>query len=174
MNAVAEFESASNADSPSIEDFLSEVTLGGREFGSPKEKEQARNAVALMTLHSAKGLEFPVVYMVGLEEGILPHKRSIADSDNAIDEERRLCYVGVTRAEEELTLSMSNTRFKWGKPRPTHPSRFLYELTGQADHPNKLKAIRAARDEIRGANRSKTASKGNPQNQAIKGRRSKK
>ncbi len=81
--------------------------------------------------------------MVGLEEGILPHKRSIADSDDSIDEERRLCYVGVTRAEEELTLSMANTRFKWGKPRPTYPSRFLYELTGQADHPNKLKAIRA-------------------------------
>jgi DNA helicase II / ATP-dependent DNA helicase PcrA len=173
VNAVAEFETASETDSPSIEDFLAEVTLGGREFGSPKEKEQARNAVALMTLHSAKGLEFPFVYMVGLEEGILPHKRSIADSDDSIDEERRLCYVGVTRAEEELTLSMANTRFKWGKPRPTHPSRFLYELTGQADHPNKLKAIRAARDEIRGANRSKTASKGNPQNQAIKGRRKK-
>ncbi len=163
VNAVAEFEQAADEADATIEKFLEEITLGGREFGAPKEKEQARNAVALMTLHSAKGLEFPIVYMVGLEEGILPHKRSIGDSDDAIDEERRLCYVGVTRAEEELTLSMANTRFKWGKPRPTFPSRFLYELTGQADHPNKLKAIKAARDEIRrGAKPQKPAPKKTP------------
>ena len=79
--------------------------LAGREFGSPKEKAAQRNAVWLMTYHSAKGLEFPVVYMVGMEEGILaaqPHVAKIQPDD--VDEERRLCYVGITRAQDELTL----------------------------------------------------------------------
>jgi DNA helicase-2/ATP-dependent DNA helicase PcrA len=81
--------------------------------------------------------------MVGMEEGILPHQRSLEmPDDRAIDEERRLCYVGVTRAQERLTLSFALTRRKWGKPRPTVPSRFLYEMTGQAE--NAAKARRAA------------------------------
>jgi DNA helicase-2/ATP-dependent DNA helicase PcrA len=86
-----------------------------------------------MTLHAAKGLEFDYVWMVGLEEGILPHHRSLADGLTAIAEERRLAYVGVTRARKRLVLSMCLTRMKWGKSRPCRPSRFLYELTGQAD-----------------------------------------
>jgi DNA helicase II / ATP-dependent DNA helicase PcrA len=72
---------------------------------------------------------------VGMEEGILPHHHSLENDEAGIDEERRLCYVGVTRAEERLTMSMSLTRMKWGKPRETRPSRFLYELTNQPDHP---------------------------------------
>jgi DNA helicase-2/ATP-dependent DNA helicase PcrA len=74
-----------------------------------------------------------------MEEGILPHHRSLEDGEAGVPEERRLCYVGVTRAEEILTLSMSLTRMKWGKPRDTIPSRFLFELTGQADHPDYAK-----------------------------------
>ena len=147
INAIAEYEV--EAQSPSIHDFLSNVALAGREFGSPKEKQLQRNAISLMTYHSAKGLEFPIVYMVGMEEGVLPHRKSITGNSDAVDEERRLCYVGVTRAQDELSLSLPMSRFKWGKARPTFPSRFLYELTGQADNPNRIKAIRAAADEAR-------------------------
>ena len=93
-----------------------------------------RSAVLrLMTLHAAKGLEFDCVWMVGLEEGILPHHRSLGDSLQAVDEERRLCYVGVTRAKRRLMLSLCLTRTKWGKSKPCRPSRFLYELTGQPE-----------------------------------------
>ncbi len=94
-----------------------------------------------MTLHAAKGLEFREVYMVGMEEGTLPHAASVAAVDAAaIDEERRLCYVGVTRAQRRLTLTLALSRQKWGKPRATIPSRFLYEITGQTKNPNYLAA----------------------------------
>lgn len=133
VNALGEYEQS--AAKPRLDDFLDRLLLGEQDANDEKEKQLKKNAIALMTMHSAKGLEFPEVYIVGLEEGILPHHRSLEDDAN-VDEERRLCYVGVTRAEERLTLSMSLTRMKWGKPRDTIPSRFLYELTGQADHPN--------------------------------------
>ncbi len=152
INAIAEYEA--EAEEPSLAGFLSEVALAGREFAGGGEKEKSRNAISLMTMHSAKGLEFPIVYMVGMEEGLLPHRRSIGDVDEQIDEERRLCYVGITRAQEELTLSVALQRMKWGKLRPTFPSRFLYEVTGQADNPNCLKAIKGAKDEIRRSSKS--------------------
>lgn len=139
VNALAQY--AIEAKEPSLVGFLDEVTLGDREFGNnDKEKSLARNAVALLTMHSAKGLEYPHVYMVGMEEGLLPHHRSVAAEGPAIDEERRLCYVGVTRAQERLTLTMALTRMKWGKPRETIPSRFLFEIIGQADNPQRKKA----------------------------------
>jgi DNA helicase-2/ATP-dependent DNA helicase PcrA len=133
INAAANH--TANSAEPSLRTFLDDVALGNRDESDDKEKELQRNAVALMTLHSAKGLEFPHVYMVGMEEGILPHKRSLEMPDDvAIDEERRLCYVGVTRAQEQLTLSLALSRRKWGKPRETIPSRFLFEMTGKADN----------------------------------------
>ena len=89
-----------------MSDFLDKLLLGEQEAEDEKEKQLKKNAIALMTMHSAKGLEFPEVYIVGLEEGILPHHRSLKDDEAGVDEERRLCYVGVTRAEERLTLSM--------------------------------------------------------------------
>ena len=140
VNAMGEYEQASRK--PNMTEFLDRLLLGDQDPESDKDKQLKRNAIALMTLHSAKGLEFPEVFMVGLEEGILPHHRSLEDDEAGVPEERRLCYVGVTRAEERLTLSMSLTRMKWGKPRDTLPSRFLYEMTGKADHPNYIKRKR--------------------------------
>ncbi len=136
VNALGEYEQSSTK--PELTEFLDRLVLGDQEVEDEKEKQLKKNAIALMTMHSAKGLEFPEVYIVGLEEGILPHHRALNDDEAGVDEERRLCYVGVTRAEERLTLSMSLTRRKWGQPRDTIPSRFLYELTGKADHPNYL------------------------------------
>ena len=147
FNAIAQYEFST--PDPSLDGFLTSVTLTGREFGSSKDKNQGLNAVSLMTYHSAKGLEFPIVYMIGMEEGVLPHRRSISEELDSVDEERRLCYVGVTRAQDELTLTLPQSRFKWGKPRPTYPSRFLYELTDQADNPNRAKAIQAALEDVR-------------------------
>jgi DNA helicase-2/ATP-dependent DNA helicase PcrA len=135
VNAAASYDNSRRKSSPSLSAFLDDMLLNERDDSDEKESQLRRNSVALMTLHSAKGLEFPRVYLVGMEEGILPHKRSLAmENDAAIDEERRLCYVGVTRAREYLTLSFALTRRKWGKPQPTVPSRFLYEMTGQADN----------------------------------------
>ena len=139
VNAAANYQQHSRQ--PTLQGFLDDVAVGTRDSSDDKENQLENNAVALMTLHSAKGLEFPHVYMVGLEEGILPHKRSVEADGDAVDEERRLCYVGVTRAQEELTLSLALTRRKWGKPRETVPSRFLYELTGQAENSVKPSAV---------------------------------
>lgn len=144
VNAVAAFDE--REEGADFAGFLTETALAGREMGSEKDKLAARNAVWLLTMHAAKGLEFPVVYMVGMEEGVLPHSRSVkSGEDSDIAEERRLCYVGLTRAQESLTLSMALTRRRWGKPRPTTPSRFLYEITGKAENPNKYRKQRRHR-----------------------------
>jgi len=129
VNSLSRYQQ--RAKQPDLREFLDEIALGDRDDTEDKESQLARNAVALMTLHSAKGLEFPEVYMIGMEKGLLPHHRSLTDGGDAIEEERRLCYVGVTRARERLTLSLALSRMKWGKSRPTEPSQFLYELTGQ-------------------------------------------
>jgi len=142
VNAAAEY--ISESESPTLGEFLDQTSLAGNDFGSSGKSGGATppDAVALMTLHAAKGLEFPEVYMVGMEEGTLPHHRSVkAEDEEAVDEERRLCYVGVTRAKRRLTLSLALQRMKWGKLRPTVPSRFLYELTGKTSNPNYFRAI---------------------------------
>ena len=140
VNAAGNY--SQRAKKPTLGGFLQEIALNGPDADRDKEQQLERDAVVLMTLHAAKGLEFPEVYMVGMEEGLLPHRRSVAVDGEAIDEERRLCYVGVTRAQRRLTLTLALSRRKWGKPRETIPSRFLYEVTGQADNPNYLAAKR--------------------------------
>jgi len=103
-------------------EFLEKVTLAAEEAGVEESK-----AVRLMTLHNAKGLEFDVVFLVGLEDGLLPHSRSV-DSPHEIEEERRLFYVGLTRARERVFLSLVRRRNLFGSYRDTVPSRFLYDL----------------------------------------------
>ena len=122
--------------------FLEEVSL----VSDIDDYESESGAVTLLTLHMAKGLEFPVVFMVGMEDGILPHSRSV-DSDDAeeMDEERRLCYVGMTRAMKRLYLVHAFRRTVWGQPEVQKPSRFLTEipeelLGGMVDHQSRRAA----------------------------------
>jgi superfamily I DNA/RNA helicase len=103
--------------------FLEEITLDEER---EEEDEGPDDAVTLITMHSCKGLEFPHVYIVGLEDGLLPHARSKAEG--TLDEERRLFYVAITRAMHTLTISHCGARKKYGQPLPCHPSRFLGEL----------------------------------------------
>ena len=104
-------------------EFLADAALM-----SSSDEEAGKDAVTLMTLHAAKGLEFPVVFLVGLEEGLLPHVRSMDESVEDVEEERRLAYVGMTRAMQELFLSYANSRFMFGGRNYNFPSRFLQDL----------------------------------------------
>lgn len=131
VNSVAEYWD--NNSPCTLEDYLTSIALERRDEEPDKEAMAQADAVKLMTLHSAKGLEFPRVYLVGMEEGILPHKRSIDAPGDAIAEERRLTYVGVTRAKDSLTLTRAKSRRKWGKARPAMPSRFLREMRENGD-----------------------------------------
>ena len=114
----------SEAEDP-IEDAISRMVLRDL-MERQKDEEEVDNQVQLMTLHASKGLEFPYVYMISVEEGFLPHRNSIED-DN-IEEERRLCYVGITRAQRELTISYASKRKSFGESFDCTPSRFLDEL----------------------------------------------
>ena len=107
----------------SLEDFLADAALM-----SSADETAKGNAVTLMTLHAAKGLEFPVVFLVGMEEGLLPHVRSAEADESEIEEERRLTYVGMTRAMEELWLTYALSRYSFGGRNYNFPSRFLADL----------------------------------------------
>lgn len=109
-----------------LQDFLEQVTLDNER---EDEEEEAGNAVTLITMHSCKGLEFPHVYVAGLEDGLLPHSRS--KEENTLDEERRLFYVALTRARQTLRLSYCSSRKKYGQALPCHPSPFLKELPNE-------------------------------------------
>ena len=111
--------------------FLDDCALLGRDEETSSDEKTSADAVKFMTLHSAKGLEFPHVYLVGLEEGLLPHRRSLEDAESSIAEERRLAYVGVNVAMDHLTVTWTLARMKWGKLRPSLMSRFVYEMRGE-------------------------------------------
>lgn len=113
-------------DSTPLGDFLSEVTL----LSDQDDLENQGDEVALMTLHAAKGLEFPVVFLIGMEDGIFPLSRALMD-DNELEEERRLAYVGITRAEKELYLTNAVSRMMYGRPQANMPSRFLDEIDSE-------------------------------------------
>ena len=107
-----------------VQGFLDSMSLEREK----EEKKEESHAVTLITLHAAKGLEFECVYLVGLEEGLLPHTRS--QEEGNIEEERRLCYVGMTRAKQNLTITYCRTRKKFGTVISCQPSSFLLEIAG--------------------------------------------
>ena len=114
-----------------LEDFLEQVSLVADADEIPDTEEaEAAGVVTLMTLHTAKGLEFPVVFLTGMEDGTFPHMRSLADPKE-LEEERRLAYVGITRARERLHLSRAAVRSAWGAPQYNPPSRFLDEIPAE-------------------------------------------
>ena len=113
---------ANAAEYDSLEEFLADATLM-----SSADESTGQNAVTLMTIHAAKGLEFPVVFIVGMEEGLFPGSRSY-DNEADLEEERRLAYVGMTRAMQRLFLTYAGSRFSFGNRNYNMPSRFLTEL----------------------------------------------
>ncbi|MCA1687946.1 MAG: ATP-binding domain-containing protein, partial [Actinobacteria bacterium] len=120
INAAKEYERYD--PEPTLEGFLQEQAL----YSDQDTLDTEGGQVALMTLHNAKGLEFDHVFVVGMEEGTFPHARSL-DEQN-LEEERRLCYVGITRARATLTLSYAKLRSNWGEREYQMPSRFLSEI----------------------------------------------
>lgn len=110
-------------EEPNLENFLSKMALLSDIDNSDLEEER----VTLMTLHSAKGLEFPVVFMTGMEEGMFPHSRTLMEPEE-LEEERRTCYVGITRAQRKLYMTYASIRTIFGRTEAHEPSRFLYEF----------------------------------------------
>jgi superfamily I DNA/RNA helicase len=113
-----------------LREFLNRMTLEAQESEKDekdKEKDTQKNQVTLLTLHGAKGLEYPIVFLVGMEDGFLPHRRTLEEATD-LGEERRLCYVGITRAKDFLFLTRAKNRIRYGKPVPRVPSRFLEEI----------------------------------------------
>jgi len=125
LSAITEY--ADTREDPSLENFLQEVSL----LSSVDRSDDGGNAVTLMTLHAAKGLEFPVVFITGLEEGILPLYNGGEPDRKDLEEERRLCYVGMTRAKERLYCSHAHVRLRFGEYLSQVPSRFLEEIPAE-------------------------------------------
>lgn len=151
--SVAE-DFAKGGEENTLENFLANVAL----VSDIDDAELGEDAVTLMTLHSAKGLEFPVVFLAGMEEGIFPHARTLMDEDE-IEEERRLCYVGITRAEKYLFMSNARMRTIYGHTVSYPPSRFLQEVPRGLLHIYKRPVMqRQTQREERRSDRHSTAS----------------
>jgi DNA helicase-2/ATP-dependent DNA helicase PcrA len=126
-------EAQADEDAPqraTLEGFLEQVALVADADQLPDDDPDHQGVVTLMTLHTAKGLEFPVVFLTGLEDGVFPHMRAMSDNTE-LEEERRLAYVGITRARQRLYLSRAVTRSAWGQPQYNPPSRFTDELPAE-------------------------------------------
>ena len=145
---IEEFLTVTNAFEESSEDkslvaFLTDLALIS-DIDQADQQEGASDEVILMTLHSAKGLEFPVVFLIGLEEGIFPHSRSLMDEEE-MEEERRLAYVGITRAEKELYITNAQSRTLYGRTSVNQESRFIKEIPEELlDRANKKPPERRA------------------------------
>src|SRR5690606_31000413 len=124
LSVTTQFEAEN--EGANLLDFLEHVSL----VSDVDAAEGAADGLTLMTLHAAKGLEFPVVFMVGMEEGVFPHSRSLWD-EGELEEERRLCYVGMTRAMERLYLTCARQRTLFGQTLFNEPSRFIDEIPGE-------------------------------------------
>ncbi len=146
LDSLRNFDDRARGDG--LRSFLDEVRLN--DDREDKDDIEKKTGVCLITLHAAKGLEFPIVYLPGLEEGILPHKRSIDEGRK--DEERRLLYVGITRARQKLTLSHCRHRVKWGQKQTCIPSSFIKELDRQYieefDHAKFMKQELSAEESV--------------------------
>ncbi|MFF5085079.1 DNA helicase PcrA [Actinoplanes sp. NPDC000266] len=127
VEAQAEDAEEGEAPAATLAGFLEQVALVADADQIPSDDPDHQGVVTLMTLHTAKGLEFPVVFLTGLEDGVFPHTRALGDN-NELEEERRLAYVGITRARQRLYLSRAVTRGAWGQPQYNPPSRFTAEL----------------------------------------------
>ncbi|AQA12439.1 DNA helicase PcrA [Streptomyces solisilvae] len=131
LAAVAlEFEQDRGENPGTLADFLEQVALVADSDQIPDEDTEGSGVITLMTLHTAKGLEFPVVFLTGMEDGVFPHMRALGQTKE-LEEERRLAYVGITRARERLYLTRSTMRSAWGQPAYNPPSRFLEEIPDQ-------------------------------------------
>jgi ATP-dependent DNA helicase UvrD/PcrA len=126
VNAAREPFDGEEIDGSPLSHFLSYAVLESGDV----QAEAYEDGVQLMTLHSAKGLEFPVVFLCGLEDGLFPHQRSLSDADG-LEEERRLCYVGITRARSVLHVTYAEQRRLYGTDSPTTPSRFIREIPAE-------------------------------------------
>lgn len=125
LSVTMDFEKRN--EDKSLLSFLTDLALIADIDSMNDDPEDKKNGAVLMTMHSAKGLEFPVVFIIGMEEGVFPHSRSILDNEE-MEEERRLAYVGITRAEEELFLTCARSRTLFGRTGMNPPSRFLEEI----------------------------------------------
>ncbi|WP_405188494.1 DNA helicase PcrA [Streptomyces anulatus] len=122
-----EQERAEEEGAGTLAEFLEKVALVADSDQIPDEDEDGSGVITLMTLHTAKGLEFPVVFLTGMEDGVFPHMRALGQTKE-LEEERRLAYVGITRARERLYLTRAAMRSAWGQPSYNPPSRFLEEI----------------------------------------------
>ena len=123
ISVAREYEAT--AEEPSVEEFLQQLAL----FSEQDNLKSDEGIVTLMTIHNAKGLEYPVVFLLGMEDGVFPHMRSIEAGD--VEEERRLAYVGITRAKQRLYLTYARTRSLYGGTEWNLPSRFLDEIPAE-------------------------------------------